>query len=324
MIDSFASWLTFETLNIAADSHMGLSIHFFVYETVKIMLMLIAMTHVMSLFRHYLPIDKMQEYLSSRHFFGLDYFLASTFGAITPFCSCSSIPLFIGFLQARIPLGLTFAFLTTSPLVNEVAIVIFLSAFGWKITLLYTLAGMTIGMLSGLILGKMNLEKEIDTKIFTEAKKPCCCKCKKDTQNIFKQISNEAFSITKKIMPFVILGIAIGAGIHGYVPEGYFEDSLSGNNIFSVPIAVILAVPLYANASSVIPIVQALISKGVALGTALAFMMAIVGISLPEALILKRVMSWKLLGRFFAIVTIGIIIIGYLFNTLPLTLLTKI
>jgi uncharacterized protein len=315
MLDQFSSWLVYSVLQISPDAHFGEVAHFFVYDTVKILALLLIMTHLMSLVRYYLPVSKMRSFLSSRRFFGLDYFFASLFGAITPFCSCSSIPLFVGFVQAKIPLGLTFSFLATSPLVNEIALVLFLSIFGWKITILYAAAGIGIGMVSGAVLGKMGLENEINMDLFLDEKKSCACACKcGKKQSVFKSASKEARSITMKVAPFVIIGVALGAVIHGYVPEGYFEGFLSKENIFSVPIAVIMAVPLYANASGVIPIIEALIAKGVELGTALAFMMAVVGLSLPEALILRRIMSFKLLGAFFGTVTIGIILIGYVFN----------
>lgn len=317
MFDSFASWLVFDVLKHASDTQIGASIHFFVYDTTKILFLLLIMTHIMSLVRHYLPVSRMRAFLSSRRFYGIDYLFASGFGAMTPFCSCSSIPLFVGFLQAGIPLGLTFAFLATSPLVNEVALVLFLGIFGWKITLLYAFAGMVVGMASGAILSKLGLENEIKTELFT-GEKQCGCACAKKaaSENLFRKVSGEAFSITGRVAPFVVIGVGIGAVIHGYIPEGYFEHALTGKSFLSVPIAVILAVPLYANASGVIPIVEALIAKGVALGTALAFMMAVVGLSLPEALILKRVMSWKLLGVFFGVVALGIVLIGYAFNIL--------
>lgn len=313
-LNNFANWITFDLFKYAPESHIGQSIQFFIYDTAKILLLLIILTHFMSLLRHYMPVEKMRAFLESRKFYSFDYFIASSFGAITPFCSCSSIPIFISFLQARIPIGLTFAFLTTSPLVNEIAIVLFFSIFGWKITLLYTAAGMIIGMVSGFLIGKMGLEKEIKSDIF-DIKKPCSCKCRKHN-SLFKQISIEAMGIVRRVAPYVIIGVGIGAIIHGYVPDGYFEHALTGKHFLSVPLAVILAIPLYANASGVIPIVEALIAKGVALGTALAFMMAVVGLSLPEAFILKRIMSWKLLSRFFGVVAVGIIIIGYLFNVL--------
>jgi hypothetical protein len=312
----FADWLVFDALKHAPETPIGQSLHFFVEDTVKILVLLIVMTHLMSLLRQYLPVAKMRAFLLSRKLYGLDYFFASLFGAITPFCSCSSIPLFISFLQARIPLGLTFAFLSTSPLVNEIAIALFLGIFGWKITLLYVTAGMAIGMGSGYALGKMHLEKEIDTQLFSEVdEKTCSCK-EKGVSNVWRAASHEAWSITRRITPFVLIGVALGAAIHSYVPQGYFEKMLQQTGLFSVPLAVLLAIPLYANASGVIPIIEALIAKGVATGTALAFMMAIVGLSLPEALILKRAMTWKLIGIFFGVVASGIIVIGYVFNAL--------
>ena len=272
------------------------------------------MTHLMGLVRYYLPIRKMQLLLTNRKLFGMDYFFSSVFGAITPFCTCSSIPLFISFVQAKIPLGLTFAFLITSPLINEVAIVLFLSVFGWKVTVLYTILGILIGMIGGFIIGKLNMEGEIAKDMQADA---CGYKEKAiNTAGMLRFASRDARAITGRVMPFVLIGVGVGAAVHGYIPEGYFESILSSENVWGVPLAVILAVPLYANASAAIPIVSALVEKGVALGTAIAFMMAIVGLSLPEAMILKRVMSLKLLSIFFGIVTIGIICIGYLLNFL--------
>jgi len=318
MINRLAHYITFDLLKHVPETPLGESVHFFIYDTIKILFLLLIITHLMSLLRYYLPVEKMRKFLISRKFYGADYFLASSFGALTPFCSCSSIPLFIGFIQAGIPLGLTFAFLITSPLVNEVAIVLFISIFGWKITLLYTAAGMIIGMTCGYILGKMKLDGEVNADLFQE-EKPCGCAWKAQKErSVLGRISHEARGITAKVAPYVVIGVGLGAVIHGYVPEGYFENSLTGNSLLSVPLAVLLAVPLYANASGVIPIIEALIAKGVALGTALAFMMAVVGLSLPEALILKKVMSLKLLLIFFGMVAIAIVIVGYGFNMMTL------
>ena len=270
----------------------------------------------MSLLRFYLPIEKLRDFLASHKMFGLDYLSATIFGIITPFCSCSSIPLFIGFMEARIPLGVTFAFLITSPLINEIAIGLFVGLFGWKITLIYILAGVLVGMTGGFVIGKLKMEKYVADFIWNiKSQKLTKAEVKKISwQKIYRVISSESWSITKKIMPYVLAGVAVGGLIHGYVPEGFFEIYLQKAGIWSVPLAVILAVPLYSNASGSIPIIKSLIMKGVPIGTGLAFMMAIVGISLPEAMILKKVLKWQLLTTFFGIVTIGIIIIGYLFN----------
>ncbi len=295
------------------DAHLMEAIDFFVYDSIKILLLLLVITHLMGAFRLYLPIEKMRKFLVSHKFYGADYFLATLFGAATPFCSCSSIPLFIGFLEAGIPLGVTLSFLITSPLINEVAVVLFLGLFGWKITLLYVAAGIFIGVFGGMILSALKLDRYVAGFV----QKKCCC-CKKDQtnkkQSTFKVINNDAMGIFKKVAPYVILGVGVGALIHGYVPEGFFEKYIQADNLLAVPAAVILAIPLYANASGVIPIVESLVGKGIPLGTALAFMMAVVGLSLPEALILKKVMRLPLLIAFFSVVALGIILIGYGFN----------
>ncbi len=270
----------------------------------------------MSLLRFYLPIEKFRDFLASHKLFGLDYFLASVFGVITPFCSCSSIPLFIGFMEARIPLGVTFAFLITSPLINEIAVGLFIGMFGVKITAIYVVSGILIGIIGGFVIGKLKMEKYVADFIWDiKSKKLSRIEIRKTSwQKIYKIISREAWGITKKIMLYVLAGVALGALIHGYVPEKFFEVYLQKAGWFGVPLAVILAVPLYSNASGIIPVVQTLIAKGVPIGTGLAFMMATVGLSFPEAMILKKVLKWQLLASFFGIVTMDIIIMGYIFN----------
>jgi uncharacterized membrane protein YraQ (UPF0718 family) len=313
-IELLADWITYTILNLSQNTLLANSVHFFIYDTLKILILLILVTHLMSIIRYYLPLNKFKRFITSRKFYGADYLLSSGFGAITPFCSCSSIPLFIGFVQAGIPIGVIFAFLITSPLINEVAIALFIGLFGWKITIFYVLAGIIIGMVGGYILQKLKMEKYL-ISLEEKKKKCCCCKGKKpNKKQIILNISKDAFKIVKKVMPYVIIGVAIGAVIHGYVPANFFESYLQKAGIFGVPLAVVLAVPLYSNASGVIPIIQALVAKGVPIGTALAFMMAVVGLSLPEAMILKKVLKIQLLFAFFGIVTVGIILIGYLFN----------
>ncbi|MBU2213885.1 permease [Patescibacteria group bacterium] len=314
MLIQFADFLTFTVLKIEPETTQAAAIHFFVYDSIKILLLLLVITHFMSLLRYYLPIEKMRTFLTSHKFYGADYFLATLFGAATPFCSCSSIPLFIGFVEAGIPLGVTLSFLITSPLINEVAVALFIGMFGWKITLLYVAAGIAVGMIGGMILSRMRLERYVEEFVRNNP-----CSCKKDSKqasvgNIVFTISKDAMGIVKQVAPFVLIGVMVGALIHGYVPEGFFEQYIQKDNLFAVPAAVILAVPLYANASGVIPIIESLVDKGIPLGTALAFMMAVVGLSLPEALILKKVMKLKLLLSFFGVVTVGIIVIGYGFN----------
>jgi uncharacterized membrane protein YraQ (UPF0718 family) len=314
-LEKFSNYLTYAVFSLEPETHLADSVEFFFNDIFKIFLLLLLVTHLMGFIRYYFPMEKVRKFLVTYKFYGLDYFLATIFGAITPFCSCSSIPLFIGFIQARIPLGVTLAFLITSPLINEVAIALFLSIFGLKVTLAYLFSGILVGMIGGFILGKMKLEKYLDDyfqeiKARSEKQKTS----KKISCSVFREISQEAFSVIKKIGVYVLIGVALGAFVHGFVPQGFFEEILEKAGWLGVPLAVILAVPLYSNASGVIPIIKALIVKGVPIGTALAFMMAIVGISLPEALILKRIFKWQLLASFFGVVTIGIIIIGYLFN----------
>ncbi|MCF7812544.1 permease [Candidatus Gracilibacteria bacterium] len=320
MITHFADWLTYSILKLEENSHLAESVSFFVNDTIKIVLLLILVTHFMGWLRYHLPTSKIRNFLAEKKLFGLEYFFATIFGAVTPFCSCSSIPLFVGFIRAGIPLGVTLSFLITSPLINEVALVLFWTLFGWEVTLLYLVSGLSIGMAGGWILQKMNLEDQVEEFL---TKPQCSCSKKKEEAALEKKepgmwhnISREAFSITRKILPYLLIGIGIGAIIHGFVPEGYFEQFLTQNVWWTVPLAVLLAVPLYANASAVIPIIDSLVLKGVPLGTALAFMMAVVGLSFPEALILKRVMKMKLLLSFFGVVTLGIIVLGFLFNVL--------
>lgn len=313
-LQKFADWLVYNVFNLESTSRLGGSINFFVYDSLKIFLLLFVITIFMSWLRFYLPIEKLRDFLLKHKFYGLDYFLASLFGALTPFCSCSSIPLFIGFVGAGIPLGVTFAFLITSPLINEVAVALFIGIFGVKITIIYVVAGMLVGMVGGYILGKMKGEKYVEEFVFQTQVKTGIEKNKKINKQIIKNIFVEAWCIIKKVALYILLGLAIGAVIHGYIPENFFAIYLERAGFWGVPLAVILGVPMYANAAGVIPIVQALIEKGVPIGTAMAFMMAVVGLSLPEGVMLKKVLQWPLLLSFFGVVTLGIIIIGFLFN----------
>jgi len=314
-IQLFADWLTYNLFGLVQNSRLGTSVNFFVYDSLKILILLLIINYFMAIVRHYFPVEKLKDFLASRKWYGADYFLGSFFGTITPFCSCSSIPLFIGFLEAGIPLGVTMSFLITSPLVNQVAVVLFAGLFGWKVTILYVIAAVLLGVVGGFILGKLKLEKYVADYVWQIKSQKIDLEQKKETwQKLLKIFWKEGWVFTKKIIWYVLIGIGVGAVIHGFVPAGFFEHYITAENLFAVPIATILAVPMYANAVGVIPIMQSLVEKGIPLGTAMAFMMAVVGLSLPEALILKRVMKMKLLAYFFGITTINIIIIGYLFN----------
>lgn len=318
-IQHFADWLIYSIAGIAEGSHLGNALNFFVYDTIKILFLLLLITFLMGIVNAYFPIDRIRNFLSRNKLYGGEYLIASTFGAVTPFCSCSSVPLFIGFVKGGIPLGVTFAFLVTSPLVNEVAIAIFLGMFGVKTTVIYVVSGILLGVISGAILGKMNLEPlltEWVRKIQAQAER------ERETfeleEKTFLQrlpgIAQEAFGIVKSVVIYVIIGIGIGAAMHGYVPEGFFETYIGKDTWYAVPLAVLLGVPMYANAAGIVPVIQVFVAKGIPIGTSLAFMMAVVGLSIPEATLLKKVMTGKLIALFFGVVSACIIISGYVFN----------
>lgn len=319
MLQQFADWLIFGIIGLDAESHLGVALNFFVYDTTKILILLFLISGLMGIVNAYLPIEKLRHFLTTKKLYGLQYFFASLFGAITPFCSCSSIPLFIGFVKGGLPLGVTFAYLITSPLVNEVAIAMFLGLFGLKATLIYAGSGILLGMVGGFILGKFNLEKHLSDWV-----KQIQANSEKESEEWESEhtpfikrlpaIIDEAWGIVKGVLLYVIIGIAIGAAMHGYVPENFFAEHLSADRWYAVPLAVILAVPMYANAAGIVPVIQVFVAKGVPLGTAIAFMMAVVGLSLPEATLLKKVMNMKLIGIFFGTITVFIIALGYLFN----------
>ena len=319
MIQQMADWLTYDQLGLDAASHLGSALNFFIYDTVKIILLLFAISSLMGVVNAYFPIERLRNYLMTHKLYGMQYLLASIFGAITPFCSCSSIPLFIGFVKGGIPLGVTFAFLITSPLVNEVAVAMFLGSFGLKVTVVYVVSGILLGMVGGILLGRMRLEPLLSDwvkQIQTQSTKQIEVW---DSEHVsftrrLPVILREAWSIVRNVLIYVIIGIGIGAMMHGYVPAGFFEHYMARDNWFAVPLAVVVAVPMYANAAGIVPIIEVFVAKGIPLGTAIAFMMAIVGLSLPEATLLKKVMTWRLIGIFFGTITLFIILLGYLFN----------
>ncbi|MDO5981225.1 permease [Flavivirga spongiicola] len=316
-----ADWLVFEVLKMKKGEHLSEALNFFIYDTTKILILLFVVIFLMGIVNSYFPIDKVKNYLSRNKLYGLEYLMSSLFGVVTPFCSCSSVPLFIGFVKGGIPLGVTFAFLITSPLVNEVAIGLFIALFGLKTTIIYVISGVLLGTISGIILQKLNLEhfltpwaKEV---LVNAQQEEAVFKAEKTSfLNRLPIIWNEMLKILKGIIPYVLVGIAIGGLMHGYIPEGFFEKYMAKDNHFAVPLATITAVPMYMNASGVLPVVQVLVSKGIPLGTAIAFMMGVVGLSLPEAMLLKKVMTLKLIAIFFGVVTLCIIISGYVFNSI--------
>lgn len=321
MIQNFADWLVFSIIGLDNETAFGSAVIFFVYDSIKILLLLFLISALMGIVNAYFPVERLRNYLSSHRLYGLQYLLASLFGAITPFCSCSSIPLFIGFVKGGIPLGVTLSFLITSPLVNEVAVAMFLGAFGIKATLVYVISGILLGCVGGFVLGRMHLEPYLSDWV-----KQVQLQSEKQTaeweqeRTSFMQrlpiVIRDSWRIVRGVLLYIFIGIGIGAFMHGFVPEGFFEQYMSRDNWYAVPLSVMLAVPMYANAAGIVPVIEVFVAKGIPLGTAIAFMMAVVGLSLPEATLLKKVMTWRLIVVFFTTVTLFIILSGYLFNFL--------
>lgn len=319
MIQQFADWLIYSLIGLDSASRFGSALNFFVYDSIKILLLLFLISAIMGVINAYLPIDKLRNYLQTHKMFGLQYLLAAVFGAITPFCSCSSIPLFIGFVKGGIPLGVTFSFLITSPLVNEVAVAMFLGAFGLRVTLIYVVSGIILGIVGGAVLGRFRLERWLSPWVLELQRQSMAETEQWENERVsfwkrLPDILKDSWGIVKGVLIYVFIGIGIGAAMHGYVPEGFFEEHLSGGHWWEVPLAVVLAVPMYSNAAGVIPIIEVFVQKGVALGTSIAFMMSVVGLSLPEATMLKKAMTWKLIALFFGTVAVFIILSGWLFN----------
>lgn len=321
MIQRFADWLVYEVFGMDAGTHLGSALNFFFYDSIKILLLLFLISIVMGVVNACFPVDRLRRYLTTHRLYGFQYLLAALFGAITPFCSCSSIPLFIGFVKGGIPLGVTLAFLITSPLVNEVAVALFLGSFGVRATAIYVVSGLLLGTVGGFVLGRFRLEPLLSPwvrQVQAAAGEQSAAWEQAHTPFLqrLRAVVRDAWGIVRGVIGYVLVGIGVGAAMHGYVPEGFFGQYMARENLLAVPLAVVCAVPMYANAAGIIPVVQVFVAKGIPLGTAIAFMMGVVGLSLPEAAMLKKVMTWRLIGIFFATVTLFIILSGYLFNIL--------
>jgi uncharacterized membrane protein YraQ (UPF0718 family) len=304
--------LTYSFLRLDPGSKLGSGINFFIYDFLKIILLLFVMITVIGFLRSFVSQEKIKAWVSQKK--GLGNFFAALFGAVTPFCSCSSIPIFISFLKAGVPLGVTFSFLITSPIINEYLVVLMFGFFGWKITAMYVASGLAIGIISGVILGKMKLEKYLEKDIvdLNDASVKEVKYCGIKPRIIFG--FNEAVSIVAKLWVWVLVGVSIGAGIHNYVSQDMVQSIAGKAGIFSVVIAVLIGVPMYGGCAAILPIAVVLFQKGFPLGTALAFMMAVSALSLPEAVMLRRSMKLSLIAIFFGITTLAIILTGYLFN----------
>ena len=313
-LESLTNILVYDLINLSKDTQLTNTIWFFLFEIPKVLLLLILIVFVVGIIRSYFSPEKTRKMLGGKKLF-LGNISASLLGVVTPFCSCSAIPLFLGFVESGIPLGVTFSFLIAAPMINEVALVLLFGLFGWKTALLYMSTGLIIAMLAGYIIGKLKLEKYVEEWVYK-------IKAGKAEMEEVKPTFSERISsgydavkeIVGKVWIYIVIGIAVGAGIHGYVPENFMASLMGKSAWWSVPIAVMLGVPMYSNAAGIIPIVQALLEKGASLGTVLAFMMSVIGLSLPEAIILKKVLKLQLIFIFVCIVAVGIIAVGYLFN----------
>ena len=311
-----SEWIAFRLLGLTPKSHLGEAVAFLFYDTPKVLLLLTLVVFIVTFLQTFVNPTRVRDALSKRRP-GLGNALASLFGIITPFCSCSAVPLFIGFLRAGVPLGVTFSFLVAAPMVNEIALGMLFAMFGWKIALLYASTGVAIAFASGLILGRLRMERYLESWVQDALNAPALGEVdeKQNTLSVRVDLAVQGVKeIVGKVWPYILAGIAVGAFIHGYVPESFMASLLGKNHWYSVPLAVLIGVPLYSNAAGVMPIVEALLGKGAALGSTLAFMMAVIGLSLPETIILSKVMRPRLIATFVSVVSLGILLVGYLFN----------
>ncbi len=315
-LDPIAKYITYSIFGLAQGTHMASAIEFFVFEVPKVILLLVLVIFFVGIIRSFFTAERTRAMLAGKSLF-VGNVMAATLGIVTPFCTCSAIPLFIGFVEAGVPLGVTFSFLISAPMINEVALVMLYGMFGMKVAGLYLGTGLIIAISAGYIIGRLKLEKYVEEWVY-EVKMGAGGA--EDAPMTFEDRVNYGLSAVKdivlKVWPYITIGIAVGAGIHGYVPENQMASFMGKDSWWAVPLAVVLGVPMYSNAAGIIPVVQALMGKGAALGTVLAFMMAVIGLSLPEVIILKKVLKWQLISVFVGVVAAGIIIVGYLFNFL--------
>ncbi|MCY2930157.1 MAG: permease [Planctomycetota bacterium] len=312
-LEPLATWVTGSLLHLDRGGRLGRAVEFFLFETPKVLLLLTAVVFGVGVIRSFFTPERTRRILSGRRE-SVGNVLAAGLGVVTPFCSCSAVPLFIGFVTAGVPLGVTFSFLVAAPMVNEVALVLLWGLFGWKVAAIYTGTGLAIAVLAGWTIGRMKLEAWVEPWVY-QAQVNAPAPDEKNTWGGRMRLGLDAVrDIVRRVWLFVVLGIAVGAGIHGYVPENFLASIMGKDAWWAVPVAVLLGVPMYSNAAGIIPVVQALLGKGAALGTVLAFMMSVIGLSLPEAIILRKVLTVKLIAVFFGVVAVGILIVGYVFN----------
>ncbi|QID17989.1 permease [Nitrogeniibacter mangrovi] len=316
-----ADWLIYEVFGLPAGGRWADALHFFVEDTTKILVLLVVMIYVIALIRASLNVERVRLFLSGRHRV-VGYVLGAGFGAITPFCSCSSIPVFLGFISAGIPVGVTMAFLLTSPLINEVAVLLLLGLLGWKFTALYVVVGMSVGMLGGLLLDLWHAERLLQpfaAKAYQQAPNATLGEVARPAMSLAERHAfarGELAEIFGRVWKWVLIGVGLGAALHGFVPQGWLEAHLGQGQWWSVPAAVLLGIPLYSNATGVIPVMESLITKGLPVGTAIAFCMSTVAASLPEFILLKQAMQLKLLGLLFGLLLVSFTLVGWALNLL--------
>jgi uncharacterized membrane protein YraQ (UPF0718 family) len=313
IVQPLADWVSYTALGLAPDSRLGESIAFFLYDVPKILLLLSGMVFLISMVRAFFSPERTRALLGGKRE-GVGNIFAAVLGIVTPFCSCSAVPLFIGFVESGIPLGVTFSFLIAAPTINEVAVILLFGLFGWKVAGLYITSGLTVAILSGFIIGRLKMEKYVEDFVWQVKGGGQAFEEKMTWADRIERAWLSVKEIVGKVWLYVVIGIAVGAGIHGYVPEDALASILGKQTWWPVPVAVLIGIPLYSNAAGIVPIVGALIEKGASVGTALAFMMSVIGLSLPEAIILKRVLKVPLLVAFFGVIAVAIILTGYLFN----------
>jgi uncharacterized membrane protein YraQ (UPF0718 family) len=308
-----AHWLAYDLIGL--HGHVGSAFAFFVFEAPKVLMLLVIVVFGVGIVRTFFTPERTRRALAGKRE-SVGNVLAAMLGIVTPFCSCSAVPLFLGFVEAGVPLGVTLSFLIAAPMINEVAVVLLLGMFGWKVAAVYVSTGLFIAILAGWIIGRLKMERFVEDWVYeTEAGEACCVVGEKLSWSARVTAGADAVrEIVGKVWPYVLVGIAVGAGIHGYVPEGLLASFMGKSAWWSVPLAVLAGVPMYSNAAGIVPIMSALLEKGAALGTALAFMMAVIGLSLPETIILRKVLKPQLIGVFVGVVAVGITIVGYLFN----------
>ncbi len=315
-LQNLADFIIDDLVGLTSGKHLTETLRFFIFEVPKVMLLLVLIIFGVGIVRTYFTPEKTRKILEGKSLF-TGNILASTLGIVTPFCSCSAIPLFLGFVEAGVPLGVTFSFLIAAPMINEVALVLLIGLFGWEVAAIYVGTGLTIAIVSGWLIGKFRLEKYVAEWVYTVKVNQ---QNNEETKLPFSERITAGYEavieIVGKIWIYIIIGIAVGAGAHGYVPEDFLGALLGKENWYGVPLAILLGVPMYSNAAGIIPIVSVLIEKGVSLGTALAFMMSVIALSLPEIIILKKVLKWQLIAVFVSIVALGIIVVGLVFNYL--------